>query len=123
MRLPKALLRDQISYIILIGNNTIAFGDETLSPIPSVFISKTNEGNWVIIGDVGESQALPPQFGHMKIITENMNQTAIEYDLTSWGADGQMSALANIPIPLVQTVSILKIYITFFRENQYQLVE
>lgn len=108
----------QISYIILIGNNTIAFGDETLSPIPSVFISKTNEGNWVIIGDVGESQALPPQFGHMKIITENMNQTAIEYDLTSWGADGQMSALANIPIPASSNSEYFKdIYYFLSRES------
>lgn len=108
----------QLSYIMLIGNSTIAFGDETLSPIPSFFISKTNEGNWVVIGDVGESQALPPQFGHMKIITENMNQTAIEYDLTSWGADGQMSALANIPIPASSNSEYFKdIYYFLSRES------
>ena len=108
----------QLSYIMIIGNSTIAFGDETLSPIPSFFISKTNEGNWVVIGDVGERQALPPQFGHMKIITENMNQTVIEYDLTSWGADGQMSALANIPIPASSNSEYFKdIYYFLSRES------
>lgn len=108
----------QLSYIMLIGNSTIAFGDETLSPIPSFFISKTNEGKWVVIGDVGENQALPPQFGHMKLITENMNQTVIEYDLTSWGADGQMSALANIPIPASSNSEYFKdIYYFLSRES------
>lgn len=108
----------QLSYIMLIGNSTIAFGDETFSPIPSFFISKTNEGKWAVIGDVGESQALPPQFGHMKLITENMNQTVIEYDLTSWGADGQMSALANIPIPASSNSEYFKdIYYFLSRES------
>lgn len=108
----------QISYIMLIGNSTIAFGDETLSPIPSVFISKTNEGNWAIIGDVETTQALPPQFGHIKMITENMNQTPVEHDLTIWGADGQMSALSNIPIPASSNGEYFKdIYYFLSRES------
>lgn len=86
-----------ISYVMTIGK-TVALGHSTYSPIPSMYIGETDLGNIGIIGMRNDSTN-QVQFLQTQMLTYNMVKAPQSYDLRSWGALSEMSAMVNMTIP------------------------
>lgn len=77
---------------------TVMLGHSSESPIPALYIGETNLGNIGIIGMRHSSENIP-QFSKVQMLTYNMVKAPQSYDLRSWGALSEMSAMVNLTIP------------------------